>query len=76
MEPQVDSPRCVGAFRPRVLMWECIMPLLRPPEVDEVRRVLGNRVIERNEVRAGVRDCLQRRRVRAVGGMTPPRAAA
>ena len=38
-------------FQPRVLVWTTLQSMLRPPEVDEVRRVLGSAVIDKNEVR-------------------------
>ena len=37
-------------FQPRELVWHTIRSLLNPPEVEEVKRVLGTAVIDRNEV--------------------------
>jgi hypothetical protein len=49
----VDDGEGVGSgipFVPRALVWHEIRGLLRPPEVEEVKRLLGTAVIDRNEV--------------------------
>jgi hypothetical protein len=54
MNPEVDDePDSWLPFRPRDLVWHTIRSLLNAPEVDEVKRILGHAVIERNEVRLG-----------------------
>lgn len=36
-------------FVPRPLLWATLKQLLRPQEVDEVKRILGSLAVERNE---------------------------
>lgn len=56
-------------FVPRVLIWTTLCEVLRPPEVEEVKRILGHRVIEKNEVCVHAVGCASARGIPSPGGL-------
>ena len=52
-----DPAMADDGFIVRPLLWDELVPLLRPPEVEEVSRMLGKATIDKNEVCGGRTYC-------------------